>query len=156
MKLRILILLCSMSFALMASAQASGGQIRRTTTKPRTEVKKRSKPRKATTPQVEQQSTSTYSTPAIQPISLNRLCHYNVVVCSFSLLSDAQAECQKIRDEGFFSEIVLDVSNTYRVLMYRSSNSEEDARRCRNRARKKYPTAWIMYVNNGHVYKYDR
>ena len=29
MKLRILILLCSMSFALMASAQASGGQIRR-------------------------------------------------------------------------------------------------------------------------------
>jgi len=35
MKLRILILLCSMSFALMASAQASGGQIRRSGKKQR-------------------------------------------------------------------------------------------------------------------------
>lgn len=46
MKLRILILLCSISFALMASAQASGGQIRRQTgrTSPRRNVVKISEP----------------------------------------------------------------------------------------------------------------
>lgn len=42
MKLRILILLCSMSFALMASAQASGGQIRRPVKRQSSGISKRS------------------------------------------------------------------------------------------------------------------
>ena len=45
MKLRILILLCSMSFALMASAQASGGQIARKKPKATTNTQKVSKPK---------------------------------------------------------------------------------------------------------------
>ena len=44
----------------------------------------------------------------------------------------------------------------YRVLMYKSSNSEEEARRCRNKAREKYPAAWIMCVENGRTYKYEK
>ena len=45
MKLRILILLCSMSFALMASAQASGGQIARKKPNTSKSIQKGSKPK---------------------------------------------------------------------------------------------------------------
>lgn len=56
-----------MSFTLMASAQASGGQIKRSTPKQRAEVKKRSMQRNNATQA--KQSTPTYIPPAIQPAS---------------------------------------------------------------------------------------
>ena len=93
---------------------------------------------------------------SIEPISISSLQKYNVVVESWISLASAQLECQKLRDNGFHSEIILDTSNMYRVLMYSSSNSEEDARRYRNKAIAKYPKAWIMCVENGRTYKYDK
>ena len=143
----------------MASAQASGGQISRSTHKQRTEVKKSSKQRNNTT-QAEQ-STPTYIPPAIksvsiEPISISSLQKYNVVVESCISLASAQIECKKLRDAGFNSEIILDTSNMFRLLMYFSTNSEEDAQRYRNRARDKYPKAWIMCVENGRTYRYNK
>lgn len=153
MKLRILILLCSMSFALMASAQASGGQIRRNTTKPRTEVKKHSNPRNAV-PRVEQQSTQTYAQPAIQPISISSLATYNVVISTLSILSNAQGLCQSLRDKGWSAQIYLDPSNMYRVLMV-GTNDEPEAILYRNNAKQTYPDAWILKVENGRAFKFE-
>ena len=152
MKLRIITLLCCLSFALMASAQASGGQIRRSTTKPRTEVKKQPKPRNTTT-QTEQ-SKPTYTQPAIQPISISSLATYNVVISTLGILSNAQGLCQSLRDKGWSAQIYLDPSNMYRVLMVGTSD-EPEAILYRNKAKQTYPDAWILTVENGREYKVE-
>ena len=152
MKLRILTLLCCMSFTLMTSAQASGGQIRRSSSKPKTEVKKQSKSYNAT-PHVEQ-STSTYTSPAIQPISISSLATYNVVISTFRIIGNAQTLCQRLRNEGWSAQIYLDSSNMYRVLMVGTSD-EPEAILYRNNAKQTYPDAWILKVENGRAFKFE-
>lgn len=152
MKLRFLTLLCCMLFSIMASAQASGGQIRRNKPKPKTEVQKPSKPR-YTTEQTEQ-ITPTYTPPTIQPISISSLATYNVVVGTFSILSNAQGLCQTLRNEGWGAQIYLDLSNMYRVLMV-GSDQEPEAVLYRNHARDTYPNAWILKIENGREYRYE-
>ena len=159
MKLRILILLCSMSFALMASAQASGGQIRRPVKKQSTTTHNRptqsSKPRKneeQSQPQSEQAKPNI--SPAIQPIPMSGLATYNVVTNTFSILENAQGACQKLRNEGWGAQIYLDSSNMYRVLMV-GTNQEPEAVLYRNHARQTYPNAWILKIDNGREFKYE-
>lgn len=141
-----------MSFSLMASAQASGGQTRRNSPKPKTEVRKPSKPRN-TTGKTEQ-SAPIETSPAIQPIPMADLAKYNVVIGTFSILANAQGLCQSLRNEEWGAQIYLDLSNMYRVLMI-GSDQEPEAVLYRNHARQKYPNAWILKIDNGREFKYE-
>lgn len=85
-------------------------------------------------------------------ISQDKLKKYNIVVCSYTSLSDAKQTFQDLNDNGFFSNIYLDSSNTYRVLMYMGTISLNEAKAKRDKAREKYPDAWILKVENGHEY----
>ena len=97
----------------------------------------------------------TDSSPAIQPISKDKLSKYNVVASSFSTLASAQKECQRIREDGYFSNIFLDSSNMYRVLIFMGTNSEQEAKAKREGALEMFPTALIMVVEHGRAYRYD-
>ena len=86
-------------------------------------------------------------------ISQDKLKKYNIVVCSYTSLSDAKQTFQDLNDNGFFSNIYLDSSNTYRVLMYMGTISLNEAKAKRDKAREKYPDAWILKVENGREYR---
>ena len=92
---------------------------------------------------------------SIIPIPFSNLEKYNVVVGSYFSLSSAQRQCQKIRDDGFFSNIIIDSSKMYRVSMYKGTNSEAEALSDREFARQAYPDAWIFYVINGKEERYN-
>lgn len=90
-----------------------------------------------------------------QIITRDKLKKYNIVVCSYTNLSDAKQTFQDLNDNGFFSNIYLDSSSTYRVLMYMGTGNLYEARDKRDKAREKYPDAWILKVENGHEYKVE-
>ena len=147
---------------LVLFAQASGGQIthKKQSTHKKKKVINSSKNNNESTPIIDFSFKPTPTIPKktdIRPIPFEKMCYYNIVVSSYNLLPDAQTECQKIRDEGYTSEIFMDSSNIYRVLMYMGTNSEQDAQRYIKKARVKYPNAWILCVDkNGHTYRYNR
>lgn len=154
MKLRILILLCSMSFALMASAQASGGQIKRkvSNTSKKNNVKKERTLENRTDNSVETQLT----VPLIQPTPISDFSTYNIVVCSMGIIANASRFCQSLRDQGYTSLIYQD--NRPEMTLYRitigSTNNEQEALRIRDQARNTYPDAWILYFVNGKQERY--
>lgn len=154
MKLRILILLCSMSFALMASAQASGGQIKRkvSNTSKKNNVKKERTLENRTDNSVETQLT----VPLIQPTPISDFSTYNIVVCSMGIIANASRFCQSLRDQGYTSLIYQD--NRPEMTLYRitigSTNNEQEALRIREQARNTYPDAWILYFVNGKQERY--
>lgn len=170
MKYKLLTLLCCLSVTLSASAQASGGQIRRTTkiqnnvankTAPPSHNENKSKDRSKNQSKSSKaishtkQRTSTFTTPTIQPIPMGNLATYNIVVSTFRFLDNAQGLCQKLRDEGWGAQIYVDSSNMYRVLMAGTSD-ESEAIKYRNHARQTYPNAWILFINNGKEEKYNK
>ncbi len=156
MKFRLMTLLCCLSFSLIASAQASGGQIRRPVQRQPGNTKNRTvtspKPSSTTSSIVVDIPVNT--PPAIQPILIGDLATYNVVVSTFSILANAQGLCQTLRDKGWGAQIYLDSSNMYRVLMLGTSN-EPEAVLYRNHARETYPNAWILKIENGKEIRYE-
>lgn len=154
MKLRILTLLCCISFALMASAQASGGQIKRkvSNTSKKNNVKKERTLENRTDNSVETQLT----VPLIQPTPISDFSTYNIVVCSMGIIANASRFCQSLRDQGYTSLIYQD--NRPEMTLYRitigSTNNEQEALRIRDQARNTYPDAWILYFVNGKQERY--
>ena len=153
MKKRFFILILVILFPLVVAAQASGGQIRRSSPKPKTEVRKPSKPRN-TTGKTEQRAPIDTS-PAIQPIPMADLAKYNVVVGTFGILANAQGLCQSLRDRGFKVEIYYSSSaNMYRVVRIGTNNVSESIS-FRDEMQQKYPGAWILIIDNGRELKYE-
>ena len=154
MKLRLLILFCCMSFTLMTSAQASGGQIKRkvSNTSKKNNVKKERTLENRTDNSVETQLT----VPLIQPTPISDFSTYNIVVCSMGIIANASRFCQSLRDQGYTSLIYQD--NRPEMTLYRitigSTNNEQDALRIRDQARNTYPDAWILYFVNGKQERY--
>ena len=144
------------TLSVVASAQASGGQIRRPAKKQSSGVTKRSATSSHPRSNREhtEQSAPTYTPPAIQPIPMSSLAKYNIVVATFSILGNAQGLCQSLRDKGWGAQIYLESSNMYRVLMVGMSD-EPEAILYRDNARNTYPNAWIMCVDNGRTFKYE-
>ena len=161
MKKVIYLSIMFLMISLTISAQEPGGQITRKRTakvlsqtsvqtkknnsKPRQQTRKTSKAR-STTVQVEQKAPSYTS---IQPIPISSLATYNDVVGAFSVLSNAQYLCQKLRDEGWGAQICI--YYTYRVIMV-GTNQESEAVSYINQARlTSFPGAYILKVENGRV-----
>lgn len=155
MKIKLLIIICCLSFSLMSSAQASGGQIRRPVKKQST-VTARSNVSISQGKTIErtEQRTPANTPPSIQPISKSDLAIYNVVVCTYGILANAQGACQKLRDEGWGAQIYLDSKKMYRVLMV-GTDQEPEALVYRNHAKQTYPDAWILKIENGQEMKYQ-
>jgi len=159
MKNRLFTLLCCLTFALMASAQASGGQITRKKPKISGSNKRNNTPKKnnsnvsinnSTQEQAKREKAS-----KINPLYTSSLSKYSVVVKSCATLTNAQSDCQSLRDNGYTSYIYLETSTQmYNVLMYPGTNKEEKARNYWEKAREKYPDAWIMCLKNGRTYRY--
>ena len=147
---RCLILFFCVAFSILASAQASGGQIRREASKSKTEIKKSAKPRNNST----QVGKDTNKSSTIEPVSMSSLAPYNVVVSSFGILSNAQGLCRHLREEGWDANIYMDPSNKYLVLIV-GTDSESEARYNMNNARHTYPNAWILKVENNHAFKFE-
>ena len=154
MKFRILTLLCCLSFSFAALAQASGGQIRRNTPKPKTEVRKPSKPRH-TTVQTEQSTPPTYTpppaAPEVQLTPLSSLPTYNLVIGSFSIGANAQYLSQSMKDRGYSTKVFFEPTTSppmYRVIAA-SSYTYSDIVDCANKLKSDYPGSWILCVENG-------
>lgn len=154
MKTRIIVLLLCMSFSIMASAQASGGQIKRkvSNTSKKNNVKKERTLENRTDNSVETQLT----VPLIQPTPISDFSTYNIVVCSMGIIANASRFCQSLRDQGYTSLIYQD--NHPEMTLYRitigSTNNEQEALRIRDQARNTYPDAWILYFVNGKQERY--
>lgn len=151
---RILSLLYCLSFSLMASAQASGGQIKRNSQKPKTEVRKTSKPRH-TTVQTEQSTPPTYTpppaAPEVQLTPLSSLPTYNLVIGSFSIGANAQSLSQSMKDRGYSTKIYFEPTTSppmYRVIVA-SSYTYSDIMYYANNLKSDYPGSWILCVENG-------
>lgn len=151
MELRLLLLFCYMSFSIMASAQASGGQIRRQTQKAKTETRKKSKPRVATRPFQKPPQQNVIDVP--QPVPISSLLEYNVVVGSFKQLGNAQELYRTLSEQGWNPQIYLDSSKYYQVIIT-SSNSKTNAITYRDNLKKKYPNSWILCIENGKERRY--
>ena len=145
MTLRLLVLLCCVTFPLMASAQASGGQIRRKARKVKTETRKLTEPR-VTTKQSQQFSLKNSFTPPT-PVTISSLMKYNVVVGTFNQLESAQGVCRALFEQDWNPRIYQDSSNHYQVIII-STNDNAYAISKRDNVRKKYPNAWILYIDN--------
>ena len=83
----------------------------------------------------------------IQPTPAENLPAYNVVVSSLSILANAQMLCQKLRDEGYFSNIFFN-GQLYRVIIG-GSNILDMARIQKKNAILLYPGAFILCFENG-------
>ena len=139
----------------MALSQTSGGQITRKSTVIKRE-NQINKPRK-TTSTINHKSEAEVPRPIIpdiQPIPIGFLKTYNIVIGTFGLLSNAQTFCKIQRDRGYSAEIYFDSSKEiYRVLIGFYEN-EQYALDIRDRAKEKYPDAWILYIVNGREERY--
>lgn len=134
-------------------AQTSGGQIVRQTQSTKKKLDKR---KKTSTAHVK--SEQTYQTPPpppnIQPISIEELSTYSIVVFTMSIVENAQRKCQALRDLGYPSQLYLDKdSGLYRIIIG-STNNEQEALSLREVSRKDYPDAWILYIVNGKKERY--
>lgn len=157
MKYRSLLTICCLSFSIMASAQASGGQITRKKPTISGSNKRNNTPSKSNsnTSISTQEQTKREKASKIYPIYTSSLSTYNVVAKSCSSLTNAQDECQSLRDNGYTSYIYFDIlTQMYNVLIYSGTIKEEKAREYWKKAREKYPDAWIMCLKNGRTYKY--
>lgn len=152
MRNRFYIAIMLILIPLTALAQASGGQItRKKPTTSGSNVRSNTPLKQNSNAYVQTQSEGG----KILPISIDRLGPYNIVVCTYSYLSSAQDECRKIRNNGYSSDIFLDSSDKYRVLMFSSANDVNTAIVYRNQASQMYPTAWIMCIENGRTHRYS-
>ena len=164
---RILYTLVFIIVPTLAIAQASGGQIRREPQKKdKTTVVKKTgkdstgnKTNSPTTSIPNNGSTTTSpqgTTPAqeIQPIPLDSLSAYNIVIGSMLSFENAQLMCQKLRDAGWSAQIYCEKSRWYRILMVGTAD-EPEALLYRDHARKTYPGAWIMCKQNGRTFRYE-
>ena len=161
MKYRSLLTICCLSLSLMASAQASGGQITRKKPTISGSNKRNTTPKNNNSSASIQNNTRTQEqakrekASKIYPIYTSSLSIYNVVAKSCSSLTNTQDECQSLRDNGYTSYVFFDfLTQMYNVLIYSGSNQEEIARDYLKKAREKYPDAWIMCLKNGRTYKY--
>lgn len=155
MKHRLLVVVFSLAISTALFAQASGGQIKRRTPKPKTEVRKVSKPRRSTTQTVQtEQSTPTYTPPAVQTVPLSNLAKYNLVIGSFSIGANAQQLCTVMKERGYNSFLYLEITSPpmYRVIVA-SSNAESDILSAANKLKNQFPGLWILYVENGQIYR---
>jgi len=151
-------LVCMLTLLISASqanAQASGGQIIRssnnTTNTKGVKTTKKSEKRK-----IDDTTNTTSLRPIIQPTPISGLSTYNVVVGSMSILANASGLCQSLRDKGYNSLIYQD--NRPEMTLYRitigSTNNEQEALNMKNQAKSTYPDAWILYVVNGRQERY--
>lgn len=161
MKLKIITVLCCLSFTLMASAQASGGQIRRNSPKPKKEVQKTSKPRhtKVQTEQKDQteQNVPSYTAPAVPDVPITPLSNlptYNLVIATFSLRANAQSLFQSMKEKGYSTKICMESTTPpmYRVIVA-SSYTYSDIVDCANKLKSNFPGSWILCVENGQTRK---
>ncbi len=146
---RVFMALMLLLFPVLVMAQASGGQIRRPVKK-QSVVSTRSNVSTSQGVTIErtEQRTPASTPPSIQPISKSDLAIYNVVVCTYGILANAQGACQKLRDDGWGAQIYLDSKKMYRVLMV-GTDQEPEALVYRNHAKQTYPDAWILKIENG-------
>ena len=151
---RIYIILILFVVPILLFAQASGGQIRRNTPKPKTEVRKPSKPRH-TTVQTEQSTPPTYTpppaAPEVQLTPLSSLPTYNLVIGSFSIGANALSLSQSMKDRGYSTKIYFEPTTSppmYRVIVA-SSYTYSDIMYYANNLKSDYPGSWILCVENG-------
>ena len=154
MKKRFFILILVILFPLVVAAQASGGQIRRNKPKPKTEVRKTSKPRH-TTVQTEQSTPPTdtppQAAPEVQLTPLSSLPTYNLVIGSFSIGANAQYLSQSMKDRGYSTKVFFEPTTSppmYRVIAA-SAYTESDIMYWANKLKSDYPGSWILCVENG-------
>lgn len=151
---RILFSFLILLFPSLISAQTSGGQIRRNTPKPKTEVRKTPKPR-STTSQTEQRTPPTYTppqaAPEVQLTPLSSLPTYNLVIGSFSIGANAQYLSQSMKDRGYSTKVFFEPTTSppmYRVIAA-SAYTESDIMYWANKLKSDYPGSWILCVENG-------
>lgn len=90
----------------------------------------------------------------IQPISMDKLLTYNVVVSMFSIIDNARINCQKLRDAGYNAQIYRNSKGMYRVIAG-SFKNEFDALNCRTLLHANgYSDAWIICIDNEREYRY--
>ena len=154
MNTKLILFIFMLLYSLVSYAQASGGQIRRNTPKPKTEVRKTSKPRH-TTVQTEQSTPPTYTpppaTPEVQLTPLSSLPTYNLVIGSFSIGANAQSLSQSMKDRGYSTKIYFEPTTSppmYRVIVA-SSYTYSDIMYYANNLKSDYPGSWILCVENG-------
>ena len=88
-----------------------------------------------------------------QPVAITQLRKYNVVAVSYELLSNAQRQCRKLREQGYPAQIYLDSKEYYRVIPG-SFNSEREALNFRESIFESFPESWILCVENGNEERY--
>ena len=154
MNTKLILFIFMLLYSLVSYAQASGGQIRRNTPKPKTEVRKPSKPRH-TTEQTEQSTPPTYTpppaAPEVQLTPLSSLPTYNLVIGSFSIGANAQYLSQSMKDRGYSTKVFFEPTTSppmYRVIAA-SAYTEVDIMYWANKLKSDYPGSWILCVENG-------
>lgn len=92
------------------------------------------------------------------PIPIYKLSLFNVVLASFSTLSEAQDFCGKARLNALSVDIFYDASaNKYRVINLKTISEKEATDRINLKIIQiNYPGAWIMQVRNGQAVKYSK
>ncbi len=92
------------------------------------------------------------------PIPIYKLSLFNVVLASFSTLSEAQDFCGKARLNNLLVDIFYDASaNKYRVINLKTISEKEATDRLKLKIIQiNYPGAWIMQVKNGQAVKYSK
>lgn len=146
-----IIVIALLTFApIMMFAQASGGQIKRNATKPITEKRNTSKPRRATVKT--EQSSPVYTPPVIQTVSVNSLNKYNIQAGCFMMSANADGQCKELREHGFDSKIYFDEpKRMYRVIVV-SISGLESAINTKNYIESSYPKyspCYIFTIVNG-------
>jgi len=148
--------LCCLVFSLCLNAQASGGQIRRKTVHKTQKVKKKENNRENTTgvPVTNKQGYPATPPPIIQPLPIEKIPIYNVVVGTMSDINNARALCQSLRDRGCMSYIYWDFEKKLNRIIIGGTDSEQEAISLRNVSRQTFQDAWILYVVNGKEERY--
>ena len=145
---RIIALLCCLSFSLLASAQASGGQIRRN--KQNTTVKNRqSKPRKQSEPQV------ITSLPQIETDNAANLKKYNIQIAAFLEIRNVQSMRDDLRNQGYDARVYYDApKRLYRVILA-GFNDLQSAKNYKSQyldGSDKFRSSYIFYIQDGETF----
>lgn len=152
-------LLFTMTMLLLPSlmmAQASGGQIKRTPSSPKVEVKKTTKPRTNNSKGSISNREKTikpepyrYNPDVMEPLPLSSLATYNVVACSVQDIAKARIQCRNLREKGYHSEIYRDPNMGVYQILVGLTNNEQEAINLKNRAKGDHNRAWILYIVDG-------
>lgn len=141
---------------IIVSAQASGGQIKRKPSSPKTEVKKTTKQRtnRSEGNEIKREKAIKlepyrYNPDVVEPLPLSSLATYNVVACSARDIEKARIQCRDLRGKGYHSEIYKDPNMGIYQILIGLTNNEQEAINLKNRAKGEYKRTWILYIVDG-------